>query len=212
MSDGVTVEGLVRLLCLEHEERAEVVDLVSGRVESRLVRVPGLLRVLGEETAPGLERGSGRRVAGPGVPVAVDLLDLAERIRGELLRDLLRLGDRVRVLPLADLCLDWYRAWLASEPSPAEHAPWVEELAGWRDAVLGLLDPPVVMTVTRECPVCRARRVADAEGLESDALSIAYRREHPMDTVELVCRACGPVARGVLAVRAAIELREEMSA
>lgn len=200
-----TVEGLVRVLCERHVEVVPVRSPETGEVEHRQVVTDGLLTTLGSLTMPGLE-GGGSAAFGSREPVAVDVLDLAIRIQGELLRDLLRLGDRVRVAGLAELCRAWFVAWQASEPMPAEHPGWVMTLAGWRDAILALLDPPTTLELTQPCPLCGCTRHVDAEGVEATAVLVTYRGEDLEGSAVMSCRACGPIARGIGGIRAVAEM------
>lgn len=201
---GMSIPELVHILTRDHDETAHVVDTITGARETHTVRVPGLLTELETEAGSSIASRGGS-TTGPKMPISIDVVDLATRIRGELIRDLIRLGAHIRVRDLAGVLTDWWETWSLSGPGAAEHGPWEATLEAWITQIRALLDPPVTLTCPTECPICGARRILQ-DDTESDALTIAYRRERPIETASLICRACGPIATGGHAIRLTLNL------
>ena len=195
--------GLVRLLADEHDS----IELDTDGDE-REVRVDGLLvavermRIVSKG-----EAGSGGFKAG--VPINVPVVDLLNTVTSELIKDLLRLGvTRFQVASAAQLLHDWRRAWLASDRTPAEEAPWVETLSGWVADAEQIVDPPKTITLWgKPCPVCGDALVvvgADQKhhdpGQQKPALTFTFR-EHSAQLGELRCAHCGPIVQGATAAK-----------
>ncbi len=199
MSGTTSLEGLVKILAQPHVESRRIKDH-DGTVEVKYHQYPPLLTLLEAAVAEGMERGGGR---GSGyaskVPLASDAHALADEIRGYLIRGLIDLGAPIVVSRLADLMLAWHAA-LKGDVMAWSEAEHLETLASWDTAIRRIIEPPSRMRVL-ECPLCGATRWRDGD-TETDMAWIEYDRSRAVESMQLMCHACGVVATGLHAVAA----------
>lgn len=195
-----TLTELVFILAEWHAESRDVKDL-DGSVSTVGGTVAPLLTSLEASCASGVERSGRSGGFSSKVLLAVDAIDLAAEIRGDLIGDLVSRNAPIRVQGLAELLLHWHRVLLDDLPSWTE-AEQVERLAGWEARIRALLDPPKRMRV-EECPLCRKSRWSDGE-IATDMAWIELDRAHPVASMTLLCHSCGRVAQGLHAVAAVL--------
>ncbi len=192
----MSLGDLVTRLARRHTERVKITDRETG-IPEVIEQVRGPLLDDLEDASIGTVGGSGTASPGSRIIIHSDVLELQQRIRGELIRDLIRLGVTIPVSGLVDLTGYWYQAWRDSHPNPAEEPAWVEALARWEDEIRALLEPVKRMPMRHgePCPLCGSSRIVDG-GESMIALWIEFSEDSPEETVRLVCKACGPVVHG----------------
>lgn len=147
-------------------------------------------------------------IQGSTVPLELDAIKLAVKIKETLQTDVLRHTNSVQVpTTLAGHITIWYRIWrTARERNAGEEAVWAQQFTVWEEQILQLLNPSTEMVALHEpCPVCGQERVT-VEGDSKTAVVVAYHPDAPAATCQLICRACGPVATGVHAASAALRI------
>ncbi|GGA72473.1 hypothetical protein GCM10011490_24090 [Pseudoclavibacter endophyticus] len=206
---GDVLSPLLAILTGPHREETEVLDPVTNRRETVKGIRAGLLDELQSEIAIGMQQGTGSAF-GSRILVAAGPMDLSERISGDLTRDLIRLSTRIRFGPLSDTCRQWAEAFRASHPTAGEVAEWTATLESWIEDINMMLQPPTEREVTDPCPICAGEKVVTEDSV-APAVVLRYLQSRPIESAELVCHWCGPIAKGVNAIAATLRISSNAS-
>jgi hypothetical protein len=133
-----------------------------------------------------------------GSPIDVAAFDLHKRIDTRIREWITTLGGRAgQDLTLAQMLRSWYTLREMGVRPVGEDDRFVPTLAGWRTAILDILDPPDQVPYRGEpCPLCgETRAVKDFDGVVESTVALwailrpAYREEGSYG----LCRACDQV-------------------
>ena len=203
----MTLQDLVERLAAPHVEEVKVIDRDTGMPD--LVRVTRRPLLADLDDAARVSRNRSGGSSGKSiVPLDSDVIRLQETIRGDLTRDLLRLGAvQFRYGTLIDLLLQWHGMFEGAFPNGSETAVWIEQLARWEAAIRAIVEPVKVREVTVPCPICGATEQY-VEDERRSMLTLTYSEDAPAETTALTCARCGLLATGAAAAAATLRIEK----
>jgi hypothetical protein len=142
-----------------------------------------------------------------GMPLNSGAMELALKILSQI-RDWCRLAGVFPSKDARDNLVSWS---IAYQGTGVVQTAMME---GWASDIRVLLDPPRRVPIARGCPVCKADKHTDAEGVvslpvvvEYDSALAGYDRAAAEATMRAGCRVCDAVWEGRDAI---VELMEEL--
>lgn len=179
MMGGVEFELRLRW-AVDRLTRETVQRVVDDSGEAVYLRAAPLLQELRTEVRPSGEKSSGGSSAGPGAPVALDLLVLLSSIEEEVARAYWRVREATRRPGFGGYTLEerlTYAAARAIDLGLAEEL--CQEFVRWPSQIERAFDPPKVVPLTdHACPICRHGRtsvqIEPGEFVEQPALMVTF--------------------------------------